>query len=220
MNLILSRGFVSFNPSFCQMKHLVFFPGQINTRHIDDAVRILRDGGVIVYPTDTMYALGCDALNQKAIERLCRLKSINPEKQLLSIVCASLSQASEYARIDNHAFRTLKEYLPGPFTFVLPATSTLPKVFKGRKSVGVRIPDNDIARALAEALGNPIISSSVETADEEDAVNTESLVLEYQHDADLLLDGGEGINAVSTVVDLLDSSSPEILRQGIGEFDL
>ena len=202
------------------MKHLKFFGDSINTRHIDDAVRILRDGGVVIYPTDTVYALGCDALNNKSIERLCRLKGINPDKQLLSIVCASLSQAAEYAKIDNRAFRLMKDYLPGPFTFILPAANSLPKVFKGRKSVGVRIPDNDIARTLAETLGNPILSTSVSLDNEEDIINPEALALAYQHDADLLIDNGEGRNDVSTIIDCLDSSVPEIVRRGIGIIDL
>lgn len=204
------------------MKHLQFYNGSINSRHIDDAVRILRDGGVVIYPTDTVYALGCDALNNRAIERLCRLKGINPEKQLLSIICSSLSQAADYAKIDNRAFRLLKESLPGPFTFILPASNTLPKVFKGRKSVGLRIPDNEIARALAEALGNPILSTSVEIDIEnpEEACSPDCLAIKYQHDADLLIDSGEGTIALSTVIDCLDSSAPEIVRQGIGEIEL
>lgn len=202
------------------MKHLRFFGDSINTRHIEDAVRILRDGGVVIYPTDTMYALGCDALNNRAIERLCRLKGINPDKQLLSIVCGSMSQASEYARIDNKAFRLMKDYLPGPFTFILPASNSLPKVFKGRKSVGVRIPQCEIAMELADSLGNPILSTSVAPEDPEDAVSPESLALAYMHDADLLIDAGEGRQAVSTIVDCLDSSSPEIIRQGIGDIRL
>ena len=202
------------------MKHLRFFGDSINTRHIEDAVRILRDGGVLIYPTDTMYALGCDALNNRAIERLCRLKGINPDKQLLSIVCGSMSQASEYARIDHKAFRLMKDYLPGPFTFILPASNSLPKVFKGRKSVGVRIPQCEIAMELADSLGNPILSTSVAPEDPEDAVSPDALALAYMHDADLLIDAGEGRQAVSTIVDCLDSSSPEIIRQGIGDIRL
>ncbi len=202
------------------MKHLKFFGTSVNERYIDDAVRILRDGGVVIYPTDTVYALGCDALNNKAIERLCRLKGINPDKQLLSVVCGSLSQASEYARIDNNAFKLMKQCLPGPFTFILPSASSLPKVFKGRKSVGVRIPDNEIARALAESLGNPVMTTSVAPEDEDDIVSPDALALAYQHDADLLIDAGEGGTGVSTVVDCLDASSPEIVRQGLGELDL
>jgi tRNA threonylcarbamoyl adenosine modification protein (Sua5/YciO/YrdC/YwlC family) len=132
-----------------------------------------------------------------------------------------LSQAAEYARIDNRAFRVLKTYLPGAFTFILPASTTLPKVFKGRKSVGVRIPDNDIARALAEAMGNPILSTSIEfDADQPaEAELPDAIALRYSNDIDLMIDGGEGTTFVSTVVDLSDSSSPELVRQGLGEFE-
>ena len=202
------------------MKILTAFGDTVNARHIDDAVRVLRDGGVLIYPTDTIYALGCDALNSRAIERLCRLKGINPDKQLLSIVCASMSQAAEYARVDNRAFKLMKTCLPGPFTMILPSASPLPKVFKGRKSVGVRIPDNSIARALAEGLGNPIMTTSVAPADEDDITSPDALELAYHYDADLLIDAGEGGQTGSTIINCLDSSSPEIVRQGLGVIDL
>ena len=202
------------------MKRLLFRGETVNSRNIDDAVRILRDGGVVIYPTDTVYALGCDALNNRAIERLCRLKGINLDKQLLSVVCASISQAAEYARIDNRAFRLMKDNLPGPFTFILPSASSLPKVFKGRKSVGVRVPDNAIALALAESLGNPVMTTSVSVENDDDIISPDALELAYRHDAALLIDAGEGGSVVSTIIDCLDSSAPEILRQGLGDIDL
>ena len=202
------------------MKRLLFRGETVNSRNIDDAVRILRDGGVVIYPTDTVYALGCDAPNNRAIERLCRLKGINLDKQLLSVVCASISQAAEYARIDNRAFRLMKDNLPGPFTFILPSASSLPKVFKGRKSVGVRVPDNAIALALAESLGNPVMTTSVSVENDDDIISPDALELAYRHDADLLIDAGEGGSVVSTIIDCLDSSAPEILRQGLGDIDL
>lgn len=203
------------------MKTLTIYPGSINERYIDEVVEALRAGDIVIYPTDTLYALGCDALNQRAIERLCRIKGINPDKQPLSVICSDLSQAAEYARIDNRAFRVLKEYLPGPFTFILPAATTLPKVFKGRKSVGVRIPDNDIPRALAEAMGNPILSTSIAfDADvPAEAEMPESIALRYDNDVDVMIDGGEGSVYPSTIVDLTDSNSPEVVRQGAGEFE-
>lgn len=201
------------------MKILKFYPGSVNSRNIDEAVDVLRDGGIVIYPTDSLYALGCDALNNRAIERLCRIKGLNPDKNLLSIVCASLSQAAEYARIDNKAFRILKNHLPGPFTFILSASTTLPKVFKGRKTVGVRIPDNDVARALAEALGNPVLSASVEAPNPDDIALPESLALIYDNDADAILDYGEGMTIPSTIVDITDSSAPEIIREGLGNFE-
>jgi tRNA threonylcarbamoyl adenosine modification protein (Sua5/YciO/YrdC/YwlC family) len=203
------------------MKTLTIYPGSINERYIDEVVEALRAGDIVIYPTDTLYALGCDALNQRAIERLCRIKGINPDKQSLSVICSDLSQAAEYARIDNRAFRVLKEYLPGPFTFILPAATTLPKVFKGRKSVGVRIPDNAIPRALAEAMGNPILSTSIafDVDVPAEAEMPESIALRYDNDVDVMIDGGEGSVYPSTIVDLTDSNSPEVVRQGAGEFE-
>lgn len=203
------------------MQILKFYPGQVNERNVAHAAEALRDGHIIVYPTDTLYALGCDALNQRAIERLCRLKGLNPDKNLLSVVCSDISQAAEYARIDNRAFRMLKEYLPGPFTFILPASTRLPKVFKGRKTVGVRIPDCDVARALASALGNPLLTASVnlDADSPEDATEPDALAMRYGSDAALLLDGGAGSAEPSTIVDLLDSSAPEVVRLGAGDFN-
>ena len=203
------------------MQILKFYADQVNERFIAQAVEALRDGHIIVYPIDTLYALGCDALNQRAIERLCKVKGLNPDKNLLSVVCSDIGQAAEYARIDNRAFRVLKEYLPGPFTFILPASTKLPKVFKGRKTVGVRIPDNNVARALAEALGNPLLTSSVAVAEggAEDAAEPDALAMEYGASASLLLDGGTGSVEPSTIVDLMDSSAPEVLRQGKGDFN-
>ncbi|MCD8387542.1 MAG: threonylcarbamoyl-AMP synthase [Bacteroidales bacterium] len=204
------------------MEYLTIYPSSINERSIEQAVKALRDGEIILYPTDTLYAVGCNALDNRAIERLCALKDINPAKQLLSVVCSDISQASDYARIDNKAFALLKRALPGPFTFILPASTKLPKVFKGRKTVGIRVPDNAIAQALAEALGNPILSSSVavNTKYPEEAANPESLEMHYEGKASLIIDGGEGGIEASTIIDCLDSSAPEIIRQGKGIIEL
>ncbi|MDE5632921.1 MAG: threonylcarbamoyl-AMP synthase, partial [Muribaculaceae bacterium] len=201
------------------MKILTIYPNSVNQRHIDDAVEALRRGEIIVYPTDTFYALGADALNNRAVERLCRLKGINPDKNLLSVVCSGLSQAAEYARIDNRAFRLMKENLPGAFTFILPASSSLPKVFKSRKTVGVRVPDNAIACALAESLGNPVMSASVPLGDSDDALaeasDPRALGLRYSGtpEVTLVIDGGDGGSEGSTSLDCLDSAAPEIIRQ-------
>lgn len=208
------------------MKILTVYSGSVNQKYIDEAVAAMRRGEIIVYPTDTFYALGADALNNRAVERLCRLKGINPDKNLLSVVCSGLSQAAEYARIDNRAFRLMKEHLPGPFTFILPAASTLPKVFKGRRTVGVRVPDNDIARALADTLGNPVMSASVPLGDSDDALDEaadpRALGLRYSGtpEVTIVIDGGDGGTEGSTIVDCLDSSSPEIVRQGLGTINL
>lgn len=201
------------------MQHLTIYPTSIDERSIDTAVRTLQRGEVIIYPTDTLYALGCDALNQRAIERLCRTKGINPDKNLLSVVCADISQAADYARIDNRAFAIIKHYLPGPFTFILPASTKLPKVFKGRKTVGIRVPGCTIARAIASALGNPILTSSATTPDPDDIVSPEAVAMAYKADATLLVDGGEGGMEPSTIVDLTDPDSPEVIRQGAGIFE-
>lgn len=198
------------------MQRLTIFPSSINTLYIERAVEAIRDGGVIIYPTDTLYAMGCDALSQKAVERLCAAKGINPAKQMLSVICSDLSMAALYARIDNRAFQILKRNTPGPFTFVLPAAPTLPKAFKGRKTVGVRIPDNTIARNIAEILGHPVLSASI-ASDDYEIITPDQIELMPALDARLLIDGGEGDNLPSTVVDLTDSSSPEIIRQGKGE---
>ena len=206
------------------MKTLRMYPGSINERYLDEVVDCLRSGGIIIYPTDTLYAMGCDALNNGAIERLCRIKGVNPQKQTLSVVCDGISMASEYARIDNEAFRILRRNLPGPFTFVLPAATSLPKVFKGRKEVGLRVPDNPIAMAIASRLGHPILSSSLKVDDEVPEFDPQELALSFEGQAELRIDDGESGNGdfgwtpgPSTVVDLTDSHAPEIIREGKGE---
>ena len=196
------------------MEILQFFGDTVNDRHIARAARVLDEGGIIIFPTDTLYALGCDALDNRAIQRLCAVKGINPDKQLLSIVCDGISMASDYARIDNHAFRMLKDHLPGPFTFILPGSTRLPKVFKGRRNVGVRIPANGVATALATALGRPVLATSVAIDDDAEAVEPESIAMHYADRADLLLDAGPGGIVPSTVVDLTDSTAPAIHRPG------
>ena len=203
------------------MEHRTVYPSSINERAIDHAVEAVNDDELVVYPTDTLYALGCNALSNRAIERLCAAKGINPDKQLLSIVCADISQAAEYARIDNRAFAILKRYLPGPFTFILPVSTRLPKVFKGRKTVGIRVPDHPVAIALTRAVGHPILSASVavDPEDPEQAANPASLAMEYESVASLIIDSGEGGTEPSTIVDLTDSSDPVVTRQGKGVFD-
>lgn len=203
------------------MRILKMYPTSINEKYVDTLVSALRDGAVIIYPTDTLYALACDALNNRAIEKICKIKGLDPDRNTLSIVCSDISQASEYVRIDNHAFKMLKKYLPGPFTFILPAATTLPKVFKGRKTVGLRVPDNSIATAIASSLGNPLMSTSVQIDEDEpyESAMPESLAMKYEGLADYIIDAGDGGIVPSTVVDITDSSSPEVLREGKGEFD-
>lgn len=203
------------------MKILKMYDTSINERFLDEIADTLRDGGLIIYPTDTIYAIGCDALNNRAIEKVCRLKELNPDKQTLSVVVADISMASDYARIDNRAFSILRANLPGPFTFILPASTRLPKIFKGRKSVGIRIPDNRIACEIVKQLGNPILSTTIlPDGSDEYPVFPQSIALEYKDSVNIMIDGGEGGEIPSTIVDLSDSSEPVIVREGKGDFQL
>lgn len=201
------------------MKLLKIYPTSINERHIDEAVETMRRGGTVIFPTDTIYAIGCDALNSQAVKRVCDIKGIDCRRESLAVVCADLSQAADYARIDNAAYRAVKDLLPGPYTFILPPSPKLPKVFKGRREVGIRVPDNPIARRLAEALGNPVLSTSVTVPDDspDEGAEAESIALRYAGSVDLMIDGGRGSVTGSTVVRLTDPSEPEILRAGAGD---
>lgn len=204
------------------MKTLRIYPSSINDRFIEEACDALRSGQAIIYPTDTLYAIGCDALNQGAIEKLCKLKGLNTQKNTLSIICADISQASDYARIDNRTFKLLRQHCPGPFTFLLPASTTLPKAFKGRHTVGLRIPDNPIATALAEQLGHPLLTTSLPSdgLDHDEITAPDEIMLRYDSSQiPLMIDGGRGESTPSTIVDLTDSSTPEIIRQGLGIFN-
>ena len=199
------------------MKILKMYTSNINDRFMDEVIDTLRDGGIVIYPTDTLYAIGCDALKNNAIERICKIKSINPQRTNLSIVCSDISQASQYARIDNRAFQLLRENLPGACTLILPAASTLPKVFKGRKTVGIRVPDNVIACEIAARLGNPILTTSIEWDDDpEDGCNPQAIAMKYEDVVDVVIDGGNGELTPSTIVDCTDSAAPEIIREGKG----
>ena len=199
------------------MKSLRIYPGNINMRFIDEAVEALERGELIIYPTDTLYAIGCDATNQRAIEHVCRLKGIDPRKQHLAIMCADMSQAARFARIDNRAFDIMRRNLPGPFTFILPPSTTLPKAFKGRKEVGVRIPDDDIARCLAEQLGRPLLTTSILLdnlyGDDYHAATME-LADSYSADIPLLIDSGTREGISSAIIGLMDSTNPTTLREG------
>ncbi|HJG89977.1 L-threonylcarbamoyladenylate synthase [Barnesiella viscericola] len=200
------------------MKRVRIYEEKPSEAEIDKAVKVLRDGGIVIYPTDTVYALGCDALNVRAVERICQIKGINPQKVNLSIICRELSWVSEYAKLSNLYFKLLKRNLPGAFTFILPTSSSLPKIYKNRKTVGIRIPDNAITLALVEALGNPLLTTSVAIDEEEPEYGTDpELIAErYEAVADLIIDGGEGGTIPSTTVDCT-GDAPVILREGKGE---
>ncbi len=188
----------------------------INERHIAEVVDSLMDGGIIVYPTDTVYALGCDAMNNQAIERICSLKEMKSAKTNLSIICSDISEVSQYAKFDNTQFRLMKSNLPGPFTFIFTAMSKLPKAFKGRRTVGIRIPDNEIALSIVRALGRPILTTSV-PGDDEDYRCEPGLIAEaFDNVVDIVIDAGRGSMMPSTVVDCT-GTEPTIVRQGKGE---
>ncbi|OPZ11191.1 MAG: Threonylcarbamoyl-AMP synthase [Bacteroidetes bacterium ADurb.BinA261] len=193
------------------------YPDNPNSREIDKVVSVLSDGGTIIYPTDTLYAIGCDALNVRAVEKICALKGINPQKSNLSIICSDLSSISEYAKVDTPTFKLMKRNLPGPFTFILPTTSSLPKIYKNKKTVGIRVPDSNIVRQLAERLGNPILSTSVKKGDDEIEYLTDPELIheKWSAIADIVIDGGYGGIEPSTIVDCT-GEEPVIIRQGKG----
>jgi len=190
-----------------------------NPRDILTVVDTLRDGGIIIYPTDTVYGLGCDITNVKAVEKVARFKGVKIEKANFSFICSDLSHLSDYTKpISNSVFKLMKKNLPGPFTFILDANNNVPKYFKGKKkTVGIRIPDNNIIRDIIYELGNPILSTSIRDEDEilEYTTDPELIYEKYQDFADIVIDGGYGELVPSTVV---DCTGPEIviIRQGKG----
>lgn len=196
---------------------LKIYPENPNPKEIHKVVKIMQDGGLIIYPTDTLYAIGCDALNVRAVENICRIKGVNPQKSNLSIICYDLSNVSEYAKVNNAVFKLMKKYLPGPFTFILPTSNELPKIYKNRKEVGIRIPDNMIARELVNALGNPMLSMSLHDDDKQiEYVTDPELIHEkYSHQIDLVVDGGYGGIEGSTIINCT-SDEFEVTRQGKG----
>jgi tRNA threonylcarbamoyl adenosine modification protein (Sua5/YciO/YrdC/YwlC family) len=189
-----------------------------NPREIEKVVAVLSEGGIVIYPTDTLYGIGCDALNIRAVEKICDMKGINPQKSNLSIICNDLSIISEYAKVSTPVFKLMKRNLPGPFTFILPTTSSLPKIYKQKKTVGIRVPDNNIIREIVAQLGNPVLSTSVIDKEMESEYNTDPELIheKWGNFADLVIDGGPGGIEGSTVVDCT-SGEPVIVRQGKGE---
>jgi tRNA threonylcarbamoyl adenosine modification protein (Sua5/YciO/YrdC/YwlC family) len=196
-------------------------PEDPQPRLIKQIVASLKNGGVIVYPTDTIYGLGCDISQPKAIEKICRIKNIDPAKAQLSFICRDLSHLSDYTKsIDTPLYRVLKQYLPGPFTFILPASKQVPKILQSKKStIGLRIPDNEICRCILDELGNPLLSASLPGDMVEEYTDPEVMYEKFGHLVDFVVDGGIGGMVPSTVVDCT-TSDWHILRQGLGAFEV
>jgi tRNA threonylcarbamoyl adenosine modification protein (Sua5/YciO/YrdC/YwlC family) len=193
-----------------------------NPKDVKRVVDIIKDGGLVIYPSDTVYALGCDINNNRALERVALLKGVKLEKANFSFVCEDLSNLSDYVRqIDSATFKILKRALPGPYTFILPGNNNLPTVFKKKKEVGIRVPDNNITRAIVQKLGNPIISTSIKDDDEviEYTTDPELIYEKWEKLVDVVVDGGYGDNVPSTVIDLT-GPEPVLVREGKGSLDI
>ena len=194
-------------------------PENPQPRQIKTAVECLQRGGVIIYPTDTIYGLGCDILQHKAIERICRIKKVDPKKAQLSFICSDLSHLSDYAKqLPTSTYRLLKEYLPGPFTFILPASKMVPKILQSKKdTIGLRIPNNKIALAIVNELGRPILSASLPGEMVEDYTDPEIMHENFRNEVDIVIDGGIGGIEPSTVIDCTKDEH-ELIGQGAGEW--
>ncbi len=195
-------------------------PDNPQERLIRQVVEVLRNGGIVVYPTDTIYGLGCDIHQHKAVEKICALKNISPQKAQLSFVCYDLSDLSQYAKqLNTSVYRSLKQYLPGPYTFILEASKQVPKILKTKKdTVGIRIPDNNIARAIVKELGNPILSASLPGEDVEEYTDPEIIHDRFEKRVDIVIDGGVGGMVPSTIIDFTTGAG-ELVRAGAGEWE-
>jgi tRNA threonylcarbamoyl adenosine modification protein (Sua5/YciO/YrdC/YwlC family) len=195
-------------------------PQNPQPRQIKTAVEALRSGGIIIYPTDTIYGLGCDILQHKAIERVCRIKNVDPKKAQLSFICSDLSNLSEYAKqLPTATYRLLKEYLPGPYTFILPASKMVPKILQSKKdTIGLRIPDNLIALEIIRELGRPILSASLPGDMVEDYTDPEIMHENFRKEVDIIIDGGIGGSVPSTIIDCT-GDEPVLMRQGLGKWE-
>lgn len=195
-------------------------PQNPQARQIRTAVDCLEKGGVIIYPTDTIYGIGCDIFQHKAIERICQIKQVDPAKAQLSFICSDLSDLSKYARqISTPTYRLLKQYLPGPYTFILPASKEVPKILKSKKdTIGLRVPDHPITQAIVAMLGRPILSASLPGEQVEEYTDPDYICEQFEKRVDIIIDGGIGGMTPSTIVDLT-GEEPELIRQGLGEFE-
>ena len=197
------------------------FDDNPNLNTISKIVEVLRNGGVIIYPTDTVYALGCDIFQSKALEKICRIKGVDIKKANFTVMCDSLKQISEFTKMDDDTFKLIKKNTPGPFTFILNGNNKLPKLFKERKTIGIRIPNRNLVKVIVEELGNPIFTTSlrIDGQDPDYEVNAELIKEKYGSRVDLIIDGGIGVDNLSTVVDCTGDDF-EIIRQGVGELNL
>ncbi len=198
------------------------YPQNPNEKEIAKVVKILKDGGLVIYPTDTVYGLGCDITNTKALERIAKIKGIKLDKANFSFVCHDLSNISDYVKqIDTSTFKLLKKALPGPYTFILPGNNNLPKEFKKKTTVGIRVPDNSIALEIVKLLGNPIVSTSIHDDDDviEYTTDPELIFEKWQNLVDVVIDGGYGDNQASTIIDLSEGE-PVVVREGKGSIDI
>jgi len=196
---------------------LQLHPDNPQPRLLKQIAECLKDGGTIIYPTDTIYGLGCDIYHQKAIEKICKIKDVDPKKAQLSFICRDLSHLSDYTKsIDTPLYRMLKTYLPGPFTFILPASKQVPKILKSKKeTIGLRIPDNIICKQILETLNNPILSTSLPGEMVEEYTDPEIIFEKFGDKVDFVIDGGPGGMDPSTIIDCT-SDNWELLRQGLG----
>lgn len=208
---------------FCYITRMLLHlhPDNPQPRNIKTIVECLLDGGVIIYPTDTIYGLGCDIFQHKAIERICQIKHVDPAKAQLSFICYDLSDLSNYTKsISTPLYRMLKTYLPGAYTFILPASKQVPRILKSRKdTIGLRVPDNIIARSLVKELGHPILSSSLPGEMVEEYTDPEMIHDKFEHMVDIVVDGGIGGIIPSTIVDCT-GEDPQVLRKGLGEWEV
>jgi len=195
------------------------YPQNPDERRIRQVVDCLRDGGLVIYPTDTVYGLGCDIYNSRAVEKIARIKGVKPQKNDFSFICYDLSHIADFAKVGNAAFKVMKKVLPGPYTFILEATTSVPKLLNtNKKTVGIRVPDNPIPRLVVKGLGNPIVTTSIKDDDEiiEYSTDPELIFEKFQHQVDMVIDGGYGGNIASTIVKA-DSEYFEIIREGLGD---
>jgi len=190
-----------------------------NPRHIKTIVDSLQKGGIIIYPTDTIYGLGCDIFQHHAIEEICRIKKVDPHKAQLSFVCYDLAHLSDFSKqISRRTYRLLKEHLPGPYTFILPASRQVPKILQSKKdTIGLRVPDNNIARAIVKELDHPILTASLPGDSIEDYTDPEVIYENFANEVDLVIDGGIGGTVPSTIIDCT-VDEPALIRQGAGDW--